>query len=38
MPHPPPPPILRNIDNFLPGAFYSNPPHLQLGIKEYDRF
>ena len=22
----PPPPILRNLDNFPPGAFYSNPP------------
>ena len=30
------PPILRNLDNFLPGAFYSTlPPPLQLGTKEY---
>ena len=27
-----PPPILGNLDNFLPGAFYSNP--LQLGTEE----
>ena len=30
---PPPPSILRNLDNFPPGAFYSTPP-LQLGTKE----
>ena len=26
--------ILRNLDNFPPGEFYSSPP-LQLGVKEY---
>ena len=31
----PPTPILRNLDNFPPGAFYSNPPPLQLGTKDY---
>ena len=29
----PSPPILRNLDNFPPGTFYSTP--LQLGTKEY---
>ena len=29
--------ILRNLDNFPPGAFYSTPPPLQSGTKEYAR-
>ena len=31
----PPPPILRNFDNFPPGAFYSTPSPLKLDTKEY---
>ena len=31
----PSPPILRNLDDIAPGAFYSTPPPpLQLGTKE----
>ena len=29
------PPILRNLDNFPPGAFYPTHPPLQLGTKEF---
>ena len=27
--------IIRNLDNFPPGAFYSSPHPLQLGTEEY---
>ena len=39
-PTPPPPPILRNFEKFLPGAFYSTPTstNRHKGTKEYIQF
>ena len=31
--HPPSPAILRNLDNFTPGGFYSTPPPPTIMLK-----